>query len=272
MNFSVLMSVYYKDNPLYLKQAIESVVNQTYKASEIVLVKDGQLTKELDDVINEYQMNYKNLLIVLQLKTNMGLGDALQVGLLKCTNEIIARMDSDDICELNRFEKQIKEFEKDKELALLGGIIEEFIDDPMKPISKRMVPYSVEEINDYLKKRCPFNHMTVMFRKSAVLKVGGYIKWFNNEDYSLWVRLIASGAKTRNLQDILVHVRVNTDSYGRRGGWKYFKSEETIQRDMLKRRMISPLRYLINITIRLFVQMFIPNNVRALIYRKLLRS
>lgn len=272
MEFSVLMSVYYKDNPLYLKQAIDSIINQTYKADEIVLVKDGQLTEELDEVINNYEMTYKNLFVLVPLKTNMGLGDALQAGLLKCRNEIVARMDSDDICELDRFEKQIKVFEEDEELALLGGVIEEFTEDPGKSISKRVVPYSTEEINNYIRVRCPFNHMTVMFRKSIILGAGGYIKWFYNEDYSLWVRLIASGAKTRNLQQVLVHVRVNLDSYGRRGGWKYFISEEAVQRDMLKRGMISPDRYMLNISVRLFVQVLIPNKARAFIYKKILRG
>lgn len=164
MKFTVLMSVYYKEKPEYLQLALESVINQTVKPNEIVLVEDGKLTEELQAVITKYQQNYPDIFKTYALQQNQGLGKALNFGMKKCSNELIARMDTDDIAELNRFELQIKEFKQDKELMLCGGQIAEFADNPTEITSYRSVPLKHNAILNFAKKRNPFNHMTVMLK------------------------------------------------------------------------------------------------------------
>lgn len=174
MKFTVLMSVYYKEKPEYLQLALESIINQTVKPNEIVLVQDGKLTNELQAVITDQLQKYPDIFKTYALKQNQGLGKALNFGMKKCSNELIARMDTDDIAELNRFELQIKEFKQDKELMLCGGQIAEFADNQTEITSYRSVPLKHNEILNFAKKRNPFNHMTVMFKKQAVQSVGGY--------------------------------------------------------------------------------------------------
>ena len=227
MKFSVLMSVYKKDIPEYLNQAIESVLNQTIKPSEIVIVVDGPVSIELKDILEKYKGEY-DIFKIIYLKENQGLGDALRIGMKYCTYNIVARMDSDDISVSNRFENQIREFETDKNLDIVGGQIYEFIDNKENIICSRNVPLENNDIYKYAKKRCPFNHMTVMFKKDSVLKCGGYLHWYNNEDYYLWIRMIENNAKLKNIPEYLVNVRVGKEMYQRRGGIQYFKSEYRI--------------------------------------------
>lgn len=151
MKFTVLMSVYYKEKPEYLQLALESVINQTVKPNEIVLVEDGKLTEELQAVITKYQQNYPDIFKTYALQQNQGLGKALNFGMKKCSNELIARMDTDDIAELNRFELQIKEFKQDKELMLCGGQIAEFADNPTEITSYRSVPLKHNAILNFAK-------------------------------------------------------------------------------------------------------------------------
>ena len=223
--YSVLMSLYKKEHPEHLRLALDSMINQTVKPDEIVLVEDGPLTDDLYAVVKDYQ---PYLHIVVNEK-NLGLGLALNKGLDECRNEFVARMDTDDIAELDRCEKQLSFFEKNPTVAILGGQIEEFITLPDSVVGKRVVPCTNQELKQYMKKRCPFNHMTVMFKKSEILRAGSYQDWFWNEDYYLWIRLALQGAEFANLPDTLVHTRVGADMYQRRGGDKYFKREIKIQ-------------------------------------------
>lgn len=181
-------------------------------------------------------MRGDNLIKVIWLPENKGLGNALRVAVLECQNELIARMDSDDIAIADRFEKQIRFFSADESLAICGGQIEEFIDDIKNIVGKRVVPETDSELKEYSKRRCPFNHMTVVFRKSAVCEVGNYQDWFWNEDYYLWIRMALAQMKFANLPDTLVYVRVGKDMYSRRGGKKYFKSEVELQRFLLQKK------------------------------------
>jgi len=270
--FSVLMSVYIREKPLYLRQSINSLLNQTVKPDEIVIVKDGPLSKELDDVIQDYVSNYPNLFTIVTSENNMGLGLALNLGLKYCRNELVARMDSDDISLPDRCEKQLKVFQLDHRLDILGGNIAEFIDVESNIIGKRIVPSDDREIKKYIKKRCPFNHMTVMFKKTSVLRAGNYQECFFNEDYYLWIRMLEAGCKFGNIPDILVNVRVSQEMYKRRGGKKYFKSELFIQRYMLEKRIINLSRFFYNVFIRFVIQVIIPNNLRGYIIRKFARS
>lgn len=174
MEFSVLMSIYYKENPDYLRQCLDSLVSQTVMPTEIVIVKDGPLTDGLESVFSEYVAKNEGLYKFVPLETNHGLGFALAEGVKNCSYELIARMDTDDISRIDRFEIQLKEFESDPDLDICGSHIEEFEDDVTNIVAKRTVPLEDAAIKKYQKKRDGFNHMTVMFKKSAVLKAGNY--------------------------------------------------------------------------------------------------
>lgn len=266
--YSVLMSLYARENPAYLRTAIESMFNQTVPPDEVVLVEDGQLTEELYAVLDEYR---ERLHIVVS-ENNVGLGPALAMGLLACENELVARMDTDDVAVPDRCEKQLRYFDAHPVTTILGGQIEEFIDNPDEIIGRRVVPESDADLKEYMKKRCPFNHMTVMFRKSDVIQAGNYREWFWNEDYYLWIRLALEGFEFANLPDTLVFTRVGADMYRRRGGDRYFKSEMGIQRLMLEKKLIGFGTYLDNCAKRLVVEKLLPNRVRGWVFRKFARE
>lgn len=217
--YSVLMSVYAKEKPEFLRQAIQSIQNQTIKTTDFVLVCDGKLTDELEAVISEFG----DYLHIVRLKENVGLGNALNVGLAKCQNELVARMDSDDISVSDRCEKQIKAFEENPKLGIMSGTLLEFAETPEKITGERRLPESHKEILKFSRKRCPFNHPCVMFRKSAVIEAGGYDGKFRMEDYFLWIRMLQTKYESRNLKDVLLYMRTPADMYMRRGGWFYAK-------------------------------------------------
>lgn len=269
IKFSVSMCVYKNDNPKHFKIALESIINQTAKPDEIVLVVDGAIPDSINSVIESYEN--ESLLKVIRLKENVGHGNARSKGLKHCVNDLVALMDADDISLPDRFEKQIKCFEEDDALSIVGGNIKEFIDNVDNVVGIREVPQEDTEIKDYLKKRCPFNQVTVMFKNSDVQKSGGYKDWYQNEDYYLWIRMFQNNAKFRNLKDILVDVRVGSDMYLRRGGLKYFKSEAKLQKYMLDNNIIGLSRYLYNVLIRLIVQVLLPNKLRGFVFEKFAR-
>lgn len=266
--YSVLMSLYKKEHPEYLRLALDSMINQTVKPDEIVLVEDGPLTPELYAVVEEY----KDQLTIVVNEKNLGLGLALNKGLKACRNELVARMDTDDISVLERCERQLRYFKNHPQTTILGGQIEEFITNPKDVVGKRVVPETDEQLKLYMKKRCPFNHMTVMFKKEDVIKAGNYQDWFWNEDYYLWIRLALEGCIFANLPDTLVYTRVGVDMYQRRGGWRYFRSEQNIQRLMMKKKIIGFVRYSINTSVRFIVQVVLPNSVRGYLFRRFARS
>jgi glycosyltransferase involved in cell wall biosynthesis len=270
LKFSVLMSVYEKDNPDFFKEALDSVINQTRKPDEIVVVEDGPLPEAIKKVLSEYKNNF-DFIKSLGLEKNAGLGAALQKGLEHCSFGIAARMDSDDISLPDRFAKQIKYFENDRDLSVLGGCIEEVDAISLKPISRRSVPLKDKEIKKRIKYRSPFNHVSVMFKKDAVLKTGGYRSFYFFEDYDLWTRLTTKNFKLQNMPDILVLVRIDNQMYKRRGGWKYFKSCKALQDELLKLKIISFPRYAANIIIRFTFQVLMPNSLRSAFYKIFLR-
>lgn len=268
--FSVAMCVYGKDNPQHFKFAVDSILNQTVNPAEVILVVDGPVPEELDSVIKEFDKN--DFFHVFRLETNQGHGFARRSGLEKCSNELVALMDADDISVPNRFELQLKKFEENLNLDIVGGNITEFIDEPSNIVGKRVVPENDSGIKAYLKKRCPMNQMTVMFKKSSVNSVGGYIDWYCDEDYYLWIRMFLAKKNFANVPDVLVNVRVGKDMYQRRGGWKYFKSEAKLQRFMFKNKVISFTTCLCNIFIRFGVQVIMPNWMRGFVFQKLARK
>ncbi len=271
--FSVLMSVYKNDKPEDFRIALESVTTkQTLKPSEVVLVVDGPVPDGINSIISEAENAAPELYKVVRFEQNQGLGIALQKGLEAVSNEIVMRMDSDDIAVSERFEKQMAFMAEHPEVAVCGGQIAEFIDSVDNVVGHRTVPCGNDEINRYMKSRCAFNHMTVVLRRSMILGVGNYQPLFWNEDFYLWVRLMVAGCKFANLPDSLVNVRVGKEMYQRRGGRQYFKSEYFIQNLMLQNGIITWPRFCFNVLVRWCIQVAMPNWLRGFVFQKLFRK
>lgn len=268
--FSVLLSLYIKEHPSYLIQCLDSLFSQTLLPTEIILVKDGPLTAELDAIVSDYAVRYP-VLKVVALSQNQGLGRALNEGLKYCSYDIVARMDTDDISKPDRFEKQIAVFQKHPELDLVGAWIDEFEEDIHHVISTRKLPERHEDVISYATRRNPINHPVVMFRKSAVLAAGGYQHFTLFEDYFLWVRMLKNGAKFYNIQESLLYFRTSPNMFKRRGGWEYAMDEVRFQNVMRKMKMITWRRFLMNVAIRFPVRVM-PNKLREAIYKKSLRK
>ena len=224
ITYSVLMSVYHKEQPMFLEESLQSILNQTIPTDDFVLVCDGPLTNELDDVINGMQSKFGDVLHVVRLPQNGGLGNALNHGLKFCKNELVARMDSDDVSRPDRCEKQLHVFRSNQNISLSSGTVSEFDSDIHSPTGKRQLPISNEEIISFSRKRNPINHPCTMFKKSAVIESGGYKETFHLfEDYYLWVRMLQHHFMAYNLPDVLLDMRTPSDMYMRRGGKEYAK-------------------------------------------------
>ncbi|MBQ8685357.1 MAG: glycosyltransferase [Clostridia bacterium] len=270
--FSVAMSVYKNDNGEFVERALESITKaQTVKPDEIVLIVDGSVSEAVEEVIQKYEREYTGFQAV-RLPENKGLGNALQLAVDRCSYPLIARMDSDDVALPTRFEQQLKCFAENESLDIVGGDITEFIGEESNIVGKRSVPKENGAIKAYMKKRCAFNHMSVMYKKEAVLQAGNYQDWFWNEDYYLWIRMQLKGCSFANTGTVLVNVRVGEEMYRRRGGWKYFKSERDLQKYMRKHKMIGFGTYCMNVAKRFIVQILLPNRLRGWIFRKFARS
>lgn len=270
-NYSVLMSVYYKDNPTWLQEAIESMLNQTIKTDDFIIVEDGKLTDELEDVVNFYEEKYNDIVTVLRLKENRGLGPALALGIQKCKNELIARMDSDDISVPDRCEKQLNKYREKPELDIVGSSIAEFIDNTNNVQAYRILPETDEEIKKFARRRNPFGHPSVMLKKSKILEAGNYRSYYLVEDYDMWVRMIQHGAKSYNFQEILVFMRISDDFYKRRGGLKYLKSILKFKKEQLHNGFYSKKDFIVSSCAHI-IMCLMPNKIRDLLYRKVLRK
>ncbi len=269
--FSVLLSVYIKETPEFFERSLESIYNQTVKANEWVIVKDGEISADLQSVIDKYK-EYEDVKIKeVQLNENKGLGVALSMGVPECSYDLIARMDTDDIALPDRFEKQLAEFEKNTALDICGGQITEFETDENVPIAERKVPLSHDEIVAFQKKRTAFNHMTVMFRKDKVLESGNYKNMPYMEDDMLWVDMILHGAICINIDDTLCLVRTNRDMISRRGGLKYYKCYKNEKKAVLKTGFISRKQYII-VTLIQFCVCIMPKCLRKFVFFHLLHK
>ena len=272
-DFSICTSVYKNDNPEYIKVALDSMlIHQSVMPAEIVLVQDGPVSNIILTLLHEYEERFPEVMRIIRLEQNKGLGNALRLGVEKAKFDIIARMDSDDICLPERFEKQLAYLEEHPDCDIVGGQMTEFIDSPDNIVGRREVPLTNEEIYQYMKMRCALNHVTVMFRKDAVLKVGNYQDWFWNEDYYLWVRMMMAGCKFANIPDVAVNVRSGADQYARRGGKKYFDSEIGIKKLMLEKGMITRTQFVKNYVERFIIQLLLPNSVRGWVFRTFARK
>lgn len=268
--FSVLLSVYKKERPEWLREALASVFRQTAAPSEVVLVEDGPLTAELETVVREFEDTHPELKIV-PLKENVGLGRALNAGLRHCTYELVARMDTDDICKPWRFERQLQVFDEQPATDVCGAWMEEFTGNTENVLSIKKVPETSEEIFRYGKKRNPVNHPVVMLRKTAVAHNGGYKHYPLFEDYYLWVRMLTNGCRFHTIQESLQFFRVSGDMYARRGGLRYALTEIRLQFLFFGLRYIGFGTFLTNIAVR-FTARVIPRRLRAWLYRKKLRE
>lgn len=271
LKFSVLMSVYYKEKPDYLKLSIESILNQTVCPNEVVIVKDGYLNDSLDEVIEYYIDAYPDIFKIVQLKENRGLGLALAEGILHCSNELVARMDSDDISVRTRFEKQLDEFNKNPELDICGSYIAEFESNPEIIKDVRKVPLCDKEIKQYQKKRDGFNHVSVMFKKGTVLKAGNYQDALLMEDSLLWINMFKVGAVGMNIGESLVLVRAGDDMIERRGGYEYFLKYKEGRKKIKATGYISNWDYYQTLAIQLIVAL-VPKKIRVYIFKNLLRN
>ena len=236
LNFSVLMSVYHKEKAIFLKKSLDSVINQTLVPDEIVLVKDGVLTDELDSVINDFVAKYPQIFTIVSLSQNGGLSNALNEGMKVVRNPIIARMDSDDICFENRFEIQIN-YLLSNELDIGGGQIVEFSKDIVDVVSIREVPLLHDEIVKFMKFRSPFSHPTIVFKKESFELLGGYDTNIFPEDYDFFVRAYLKGFKFGNVKENVLYFRLGenlSETLKRRWGIKYAINEIKLYKKFLK--------------------------------------
>jgi O104-antigen biosynthesis beta-1,3-galactosyltransferase len=269
MKLSVLMSVYHKEQPDFLRQSLDSLVAQSVEADEVVIVKDGPVGDSLEAVIASYKERLP--IVALQLKENVGLGPALRAGLCECRGELVARMDSDDICLPERFEKQLAVLEAKPSVDVVGGAAAEFINDFRVIGAVRRLPCAAEQLKRFAKFRNPLNHMTVMFRRSAVLAVGGYRPFPGLEDYDLWARMLVRGMELRNLDEVLVLVRCGNGMIHKRGSVQYAKEEIRLYRHFLAIGFISLPEFAFNILARAPVRIM-PASLRSIVYKTLLRQ
>lgn len=272
LNFSVLLSLYYKESPLALDQCFESIWEmQSHKPSEIVLVLDGNVGEELNSCIQQWQSKIGIVLKIVPLSKNVGLGKALNEGLKHCSNEWVFRMDTDDICTPDRFERQVEFINNNPDVVLFGGQILEFEKEPKDSQVLKSVPTTNDEIRQFAQKRCPFNHMTVAYKKSVINKLGGYQHHLFMEDYNLWLRVIGAGYIVANLPDIVLYARVGNGMHARRKGLEYIKSEKQLLNLKKQLKLQNPIHANILFLIRSAFRL-VPSSLLGTFYNSFLRK
>lgn len=270
--YTVLMSVYYKEKPEYLSLSIESMLNQTVKPDEFIIVKDGPLTAELDGVINNFVTAYPEMFNIIVNETNLGLGPALAKGIENSKNELIARMDSDDYAVSTRCERQLDKFREDPKLGMVGSYEAEFVDTVDNVISIHRVPSENDEIERFMHRRCSVLHPTVMYKKSAVLKSGNYQSVLLYEDYDLFARMVLEyHIKSYNIPEPLYYIRTSEDFFKRRGGIKYAKTVLKFKWGQYRKGYMSSMDFCISGLGQAFVCV-LPNSLRKSFYMKFLRK
>ena len=269
--YSVLMSVYKMEKPEYLREAMDSIWRQTVITNDFVLVCDGPLNDGLDIVIQEMQRTHPDVLHVVRLAKNGGLGNALNEGIKYCKNELIARMDSDDISRPERCEKQLTVFDAHHEISICSGIVEEFTEEREKVEARRVPPETQEQIIEFAKKRNPFNHPCIMYKKDAVIAAGNYQDFYLLEDYYLWIRMLMKGYQGYNIQEPLLWMRAGSEMYKRRAGWKYVKSQKFLFKYMKDNQFIDSWQYSKSLVLR-GASSLAPNWLRELMFKLSVRK
>lgn len=268
--YSILMSVYSGEKPEYLEQSIDSMINQSYKTNDFVLVCDGKLTDKLDNVIYKYEQQYGDIFHTVRLDNNVGTGQCANIGIEACLNEYIVKMDSDDVALPDRCEKQIKLLCDNPDLDMCGAFIEEFDTDTNEFIAVKKTPESNEEIHKYARRRNPFNNPTLVFKKSFAKKIGGYTTVKRCEDYDFVVRMLNSGAKGANIQEVLVKYRASRSNYERRQNWANTKSFISVRWRIFRMGFSSILDFIIPCTMQMVI-FILPKSFTGKIYKKFLR-
>lgn len=273
-DFSVAMSIYKNDDPQYLKEALDSVINQTLKPREIVVVGDGPVPETLTAAVAEEEKRAREQGIELRFlpqEVNRGLGEALRIACENCRYDYIARMDSDDISLPYRFEKQMRVFDEHPEVGMVGGMITEFVGSPDNIVDSRVLPLDNKGIYKMMQTRCGVNHVTVIIRKSDLMAAGNYSGRFRQEDFYLWARMMKNKVIIRNIPDVVVNVRSGADQFARRGGMKYFHEHMKVFKFMYHEGLISYPVLLENYSLR-FAQVAFPTKLRTWVYQHLLRK
>ncbi len=260
--FSVFMSLYGKERAENLESCFLSLKQQTQLPTEIVLVIDGPISERLEDIVRRWEMIMPVKRVVLA--SNLGLGLALAEGMKQCSYEYIARMDTDDICLPERFQRQILFLHNNPDVALLGTAIREFSETGEERL--KLLPEYHAEIKAFARLKNPFNHMSVMFKRSVVEAVGGYHHHLYMEDYNLWLRMIAANYKTHNLPEILLNVRAGNSMLKKRRGWNYMKSEFDLFKLKKRLGLLSPLSNLVFFMVRVSTRVA-PEHILSLLYR-----
>ncbi|MBR6962958.1 MAG: glycosyltransferase [Prevotella sp.] len=271
------MSIYKSDVPELVHVALDSLLKQTLLPNEIVIVGDGPVPAELEQEIENLQLRIDKEKLPVEVtylpqEKNGGLGEAMRIAVDNAKYPYLARMDSDDICLPDRFEKQMKCFDEDPQLSLVGGMITEFDGEPENIIAKRILPLDDAGIKKMMRGRCAVNHVTVIFKKEDLLRSGNYQPFWKQEDHYLWARMMEHGCKFRNIPDVVVNVRSGKDQIARRGGWRFYKSVVRVFWYMYKHGLISFGYFLYICTVRGIVQLLMPNWLRTWIYLHLLRK
>jgi len=271
MNYSVLMSIYHKDNPDWLKEAMDSMLGQTIKPSEFIIVKDGLVGDNLNDIISEYEQECPTLFKIIQREKNGGAGAAKRHGIKFCTSELVAIMDSDDIALPNRIEESLKKFKESPELDAVGSLIDEFTGTISNVVSHVVLPETHEEIVNFAKKRCPIRHTSMLLRKSAVLESGNYSTLRFGEEYELVVRMLLIGKRFYNIQEVLCYMRVNDAFYKRRGGFRHLKDVHALKSTFVKNGFFSRKDFLFSFMPHAIV-ILMPVFMREFVYKMFLRG
>ena len=272
VKFSVLMSVYYKETPEFLDLSLKSVlIDQTVVPSEVVLVKDGPLTNDLEMVLSNYLSLFPKIIKIVALEENVGLGKALQIGLEHCKYDLVMRMDTDDIAVKNRFELQLAYMLTHKNVSAVGGYIGEFENDINEELRVKTMPCNYDDLLKYAQFRNPLNHMTVCFRKKDILEVGNYKPLYYLEDHYLWARLIIAGKKIENIPEILVYARIGNGFNARRGNKKYISGWRYLQKYMYDNKFIGLIKRERNM-LGMYAMVYVPSGVRGFLYNNVLRQ
>ena len=269
--YSVLMSVYKDEKVDFLRLALDSMINQTVAPDEIVLVEDGKLTEELYNLIENYVERFPELFNIVINETNMGLGLALNQGLKACRNELVARMDTDDISKPDRCEKQLNVFKNDCEVDIVGSFVDEFYTNPEEIVSTRVVPETHEEIYQFAKKRSAFNHPVVMYKKSKVMEFNGYSDLRRNQDVDLFGRMLFGGCKAKNIGESLLLFRSNDSLAKRRKSWQNTKSYIDTIKNFWRMGYSSFGDYL-KVAVAQTIMFLLPIKVQHWVYKKFLRK
>jgi glycosyltransferase involved in cell wall biosynthesis len=264
--FSVLMSLYIQTDPEYLNEALSSIWNaQSLKPSQIVLVKDGPLTSQLNLIIGDWARLLSESFVIVELSKNLGLASALNQGLKYCEFELVARMDPDDIATPDRFKLQIEFMSLHPEVSVLSGAVEEWSDDMISLLSTRLLPLHHAELVRFARYRNPMSHPAVVFKKSAVLSVGGYSTKIFPEDYLLWGLLMSNGFLHANLPNVLVRMRTD-ESFSKRRGRVFLRGQLDAFNIFRKIGFFSWPQYFASSLVIIVVRLA-PQSFRALLYK-----